>query len=171
MAFFVVQKGVITLDHAGIQSYERVKEALASIDAESLNKAELKHVHTMINHCDYVVRWLRTGQQPPRMRDVTRLSYVQRELPCEYWRICQISELRPPADHNDRSMDVVGERVNEALSILSPKQRECFEMSVGQGMSFSEIAELTGVKKGTVQSYIETARKKLQQWREGSYAQ
>lgn len=141
-----------------IQSYERSKLSLAAI--KTCSKRESKLINSMNNHCDFVIRWLTNGQQPPNIRDVSRLSYVQRERLCDsnqlsvYMHRNRVVKGQPVSDEKLQ-------KLQEALSILTEKQRECFVMAYGEGMSLSEIAELVGIKKGTVQGYIKDAKKKL----------
>jgi len=45
--------------------------------------------------------------------------------------------------------------------LLAPRERELFEMRQIEGLSNDKIAEITGVKKETVQSMLSAARRKL----------
>lgn len=57
-------------------------------------------------------------------------------------------------------------RVEAALNLLSPLEREVYIMSRGKCLSYKEIAGLLGVAKGTVQKMIERAEKKMARRRE-----
>ena len=51
--------------------------------------------------------------------------------------------------------------VREALESLEPEYREALSMSVFAGQSYAQIAEILGVKEGTVKSRISRAREKI----------
>lgn len=55
--------------------------------------------------------------------------------------------------------------LNKALSLLSPREREVFCLSVGQCLSLSEIASLLGISKNSAAVYLRRARRKLQRFR------
>lgn len=56
----------------------------------------------------------------------------------------------------------IAERLDKALSELSPKHLAVILMREVEGMSYSEIAESVGVSSGTVMSRLFNARQKLQ---------
>ncbi|WP_052807454.1 sigma factor-like helix-turn-helix DNA-binding protein [Risungbinella massiliensis] len=60
------------------------------------------------------------------------------------------------------------ERIEVALSTLITLEREVYLMSRGHCLSFSEIAGMLGVAKGTVQKMIERAEKKMAKHRSNS---
>lgn len=51
--------------------------------------------------------------------------------------------------------------VHRGLASILPEQREAFLLREMQGLSYEEIAEVTGIEIGTVKSRIYRARKKL----------
>lgn len=52
-------------------------------------------------------------------------------------------------------------QLEDALSTLSPRERECYILAHGECFSFNEIANMLGIQKGTVQHYVETAQEKI----------
>lgn len=52
-------------------------------------------------------------------------------------------------------------RIREALESLEPEYREALSLSVFAGQSYGQIAEILGVREGTVKSRISRAREKL----------
>lgn len=53
------------------------------------------------------------------------------------------------------------EKINSALQGLTSDERAVFIAIAAEGMSYSKVAEMLNVKKGTVQSYMERAQKKI----------
>ena len=51
----------------------------------------------------------------------------------------------------------------DILASFSLRERQCYILHVAQGMSRGAIGDELGVSKGTVQGYIEKARKKVEQ--------
>lgn len=75
-----------------------------------------------------------------------------------------------PLYEKDQSSPVSDEdmrRIRDALSVLSKLEREAYLMKVGQGFSYSQVAEMMGVQRGTIQKMIERAEKKMIRWRMG----
>ncbi len=56
----------------------------------------------------------------------------------------------------------VGERIREALEVLSPEHRAVILLKEVDGMTYQEIAEAVGCSVGTVMSRLFYARKRLQ---------
>lgn len=46
---------------------------------------------------------------------------------------------------------------------LSEKERQCCELHYREGYSFAAIGEMLGISKGSVQSYIGRARRKVEE--------
>lgn len=108
----------------------------------------------------YVISWLRTGRQPGNRRGVERLAAYQREKPIDPVIIQSYvnrSTAGSPANITGYERLVL----DDCFSILSKRERECYEMAHGQGFSFDYIANLLGISKGAVQEYVERARDKV----------
>ncbi len=57
----------------------------------------------------------------------------------------------------------VGDRIDAALNIINPEQREVFEMREKKGMDYRDIARKMGVAEGTVKSRLHRARLALRE--------
>lgn len=55
--------------------------------------------------------------------------------------------------------------LDEALSLLSSREREVFCLFVGQCFSLSQTASLLGISKNSAAVYLRRARRKLQRFR------
>lgn len=117
---------------------------------------------------EWSLEWMETGRQPGNRRGVERLAAYQRERPIDpiHFQRYAVQPLYGQEEHTLSNEDM--RRVEEALSLLSPLEREVYIMSRGKGLSYREIAGLLGVAKGTVQKMIERAEKKMAQQKETS---
>lgn len=75
-------------------------------------------------------------------------------------RALEDNSLRP-----DRSARIheIGQVLEEAMAMLSPKHREVLVLREIQGLDYTTIAEVVGCRKGTVKSRIARAREQLRQ--------
>jgi RNA polymerase sigma factor (sigma-70 family) len=60
--------------------------------------------------------------------------------------------------------------MGEAIEHLQGRQRECYFLTMREGKSFSETAEILGIGKGRVQQYRERAIKFITKWCEQQMA-
>lgn len=73
-----------------------------------------------------------------------------------------INSLIPSSDYNRLEAEEYDKLLEEIMQkILSPRERELFELRRLDGLSNEEIEARTGIKKATIQSMVSKARKKL----------
>ncbi|MGG0718694.1 sigma factor-like helix-turn-helix DNA-binding protein [Robertmurraya massiliosenegalensis] len=122
-----------------------------------------KNVSGMIEDMDFVIEWLETGRQPGLRRGVDkRTIYQKRSL--ESMDI--IPDITEQLASNDKPLYIPEDQKRVLINILSSfslRERQCYILHAAQGMSMQEIADEIGLKKRTVQQYIERARKKVEQ--------
>jgi RNA polymerase sigma-70 factor (ECF subfamily) len=79
----------------------------------------------------------------------------------------------PDTTQNSNPLSTVSKRqlendVNDALNILSERQRSIFQLKVFQEMSISEIAKMMGLAEGTVKTHLfratQAVQKQLKGW-------
>ncbi|MEK4336516.1 sigma factor-like helix-turn-helix DNA-binding protein [Bacillus sp. FSL K6-1106] len=140
-----------------------LKETKKSLTA-STDEGEKKTYRSMIYDLEYAVEWMETGREPGARRDVDRRSYYQRTILAENGLLDALSskyhvpQPAPFAVNEDEK-----ELLDYVLSTLTDKEKEIFITVVGHNVSFSKCAALHGIAKGSVQKYIERARKKIAQ--------
>lgn len=69
-------------------------------------------------------------------------------------------------DINDRQLEIETEQkimLTDLFVSMSNRERECFILHCGLGMRMVRIATKIGVSKATVQSYINRAKKKVEE--------
>lgn len=79
-------------------------------------------------------------------------------------------------DNEDHSHQTIYENdmktiINKSLSVLTPRQREIFELSRQQLMSHKEIAVLLGVSVNTVQDHISSSLKMIREYLKKHYSE
>ncbi|MGG0594128.1 sigma factor-like helix-turn-helix DNA-binding protein [Bacillus altitudinis] len=140
-----------------------LKETKRSL-AASKDEGEKKIYRSMIYDLEYAVEWMETEREPGARRDVDRRSYYQRTILAENGLLDALSSKYhvpepDPLAVNKNELDSLG----FVLSTLTDKEKEIFITVVGHNVSFSKCAALHGVAKGTIQTHIVRARKKIAQ--------
>ncbi|MBP3950324.1 sigma-70 family RNA polymerase sigma factor [Bacillus suaedae] len=133
----------------------------------SVCKDEQEIVSGMISDLRFTIEWLRTGKRPGARRGIERRAAYQRER-SEDPLVIQRYVRSTADDHNWTDIQqesCVTEwdrtRIEDALSVLTEREKEMYLMSRGGMMSFEQIARMLVVSKSTVQTTIERAEKKI----------
>jgi RNA polymerase sigma factor (sigma-70 family) len=106
------------------------------------------------------IEWLDSGRRPGNKRGIERRAAYQREKLMDPVRMqAYISE--SPAGSPANLSDWQRFQIKDALSKLSDRERECYVLAHGECFSFSEIAGMLGVSKGSVEVYVTRAQSKI----------
>ena len=70
---------------------------------------------------------------------------------------------REPSPERRAAGREIRERLRHAMDVLSPRQRSIFVMKHFEGMSIPEIAEVTGLDAGTINSHLFRASQKMRE--------
>jgi RNA polymerase sigma factor (sigma-70 family) len=138
---------------ATYRSLIHAKERAAAFEDKDL-------ICDMMSDVQFTIEWMGTGAVPGHRRGIERRATYQRELLTDPCLLPLYAERHP---HTSILTDAQRQRLDHALSVLSTRERECFELHYGTGYSYHDIAATLGLKKGTVQYYLQTAKKKLAQ--------
>ncbi|WP_313429639.1 sigma-70 family RNA polymerase sigma factor [Siminovitchia terrae] len=151
-----------------IQEYSDGKRQLlkASKNLDKRNPVEREYktmINSMVEDMDFAIEWLETGRQPGTYRGVDKRSVYQIRSLENMDLIPDITEQLDDA-HEKKLMMTREEKVilTDILSSFSHRERQCYILHTAHGLSMSEIEEELGIKKPTVQKYIERARKKIE---------
>jgi len=143
--------------------YKKTRKILRALRTLNTDKYERQVIGGMISDCNYVVEWLQTGRRPGNRRGIERLAAYQRERPTDPI-ILQAYLARTSAGGAVQASSVTDEdreRIEEVLSQLTPRERDCYVMVIGHGMAYSYAAKMLGIKKSSVQWFVESAKKKI----------
>jgi positive control factor len=122
---------------------------------------EKKVLSGMISDLEYAIEWIQSGRRPYNRRGIERKAAYQRERPMD-----------PLIMQNYFANQTVGNvgiteenraRIEDALSVLTEREREVYEMRRAGGLSHARIAELLHVSKSTIQDTLERAEKKIEE--------
>ncbi|POD46272.1 hypothetical protein BKM15_25870 [Pseudomonas syringae pv. syringae] len=149
-----------------IQYRQALKEIRRMIpDASEEDK---KLLSSMASDLQYALEWMRTGRRPGNRRGIERRAAYQRERPFDpllmqrYFRSTD-EEVYEWDDHLQEDSVSYWDRlrIEDALSVLSDKEKEAYLMSKGNCLSFSQIAKYLKLSKSTVQDRVERAERKI----------
>ncbi|NQD66480.1 Fis family transcriptional regulator [Bacillus haikouensis] len=156
-----------------LSSYkENLSKAKRMIEKASDRDKSL--LNGMIRDLQYAIEWMETGRQPMNKRGVERLAAYQRERPFDPLLMQRFfrsqGETYPWEDAENESVisSAEQEMIEDALSVLTAKEKEVYLMSRGHCLSYSQIANYLCISSSSVQTMIERAEKKISKRRFGS---
>ncbi|OCT12793.1 hypothetical protein A8709_32945 [Paenibacillus pectinilyticus] len=148
------------LGNADIETYRITKLSLHELLPTIIEERHASHVRAMIRDCDYILEWMETGRRPGNKRGVERLAAYQREIPTD---IMEKYANKPAVVqfHDDREYV----HMEYVLSLLTDRERTCYEMNVGGMWTDQEIANTLGLQRRTVREFLDRAQKKVKKYR------
>lgn len=122
-------------------------------------EADLKIVGEMISSTEYALFWIESGHErmPFEKRPITNLSKAQRT---QQWGEIEHAKALYSEPHSEVSEWELA-FIDDILSVLSERERDCYISVFGKLNTQEETAELLGIGKNSVKSYISRARKKI----------
>ncbi|MGG3452080.1 sigma factor-like helix-turn-helix DNA-binding protein [Domibacillus aminovorans] len=156
-----------TLIYEYKQSLRSLREMKAAIESKSeLTELDLQDktlINSMISETEFAIQWMVSGRNPDARRGVDRTgaytldpklieAVVPNRAIMEEWKIT--------ADEQWLLDDVLGD--------LTVRERDVFTLVRAEGLSFEYTAELLGITKSSVQTYLERAERKIEDRKNGS---
>ncbi|MGG1227253.1 sigma-70 family RNA polymerase sigma factor [Bacillus halotolerans] len=141
---------------------------LAEADESVLSAEDMKDkkiIRNIITDLEYVTEWLEKGRQPGIRRAIDRRDAYQR-LMIKDPRIIESFSCDMMFEPDGQVSEEDRERIREALSLLTDREKEMFLLHKVEYFSYERIADLLGVKKSTVQTTIKRALLKMQRQQE-----
>lgn len=142
----------------GRKDLKNMRDELTDSERDRLDKTQ---INSMIDSMTYSIDWMKTGREPGNLRGVDKR---------DIYRIKQYSEMDIIPDITEqlrleREPLYLNQEQRQALILLfrklSDRERQCFIMYEAEQLSMQQIANRLGIKKSTVQQYIERAREKV----------
>lgn len=127
------------------------------------DKYDLKHISSMIDSMAFSIDWMATGRQPETYRGVEKRAIYQKQYLSSMDIIPDITE-QLEEDHKHLFISKEERMIlADIFASMSHRERQCYVLYEGQGMSMGRIADELGLKKRTVQQYIDRARTKVRE--------
>lgn len=129
-----------------------------------------KTISGMVSDLEYALEWMQTAKCPGVRRGIERRAAYQREKsfdPLMMQRYFRSMDDDPYTMIDRPEESVISEsdqyRIEDALSVLTDREKEVYLMSRGHCLSFEKIADMLRITKSSVQTMIERADKKIAQ--------
>ncbi|MGG1673306.1 sigma factor-like helix-turn-helix DNA-binding protein [Paenibacillus sp. NRS-1783] len=142
-------------------SYRRtVRNLQQKLEQMEPGNGDADIIEEMISDCNYIIEWLHTGRRPGNRRGIERRAAYQREKlmdPVRMQAFVQRSTAGSPSNLSEWQLH----QIEDALSVLSPREKECYVLAHGECFSHSTIASMLKISKDSVTEYISRAQKKI----------
>lgn len=143
------------------QERDAIREAMDPL------KLERNAMAAIVSDLEYSIEWMTTGYPPGWRREMDRRSVAQRTRVwdpawMEYLTAYEI-EFQQEEEEGRCLQAHEQYAIEDAMHNLSERERQCFVLHHGCGMSLQQIAQELDTKKSTVQSYLERASIKVEQ--------
>ena len=141
-----------------IKEYQEAVKWLeqAKVTVEEEDKVMISR---MISDLKYGLEWMQTGRRPGNKRGIERRAAYQREQPLDpLWMQAYVANTS--TSHCGISAQE-RERIDEALKMLTAREKEVYLLVRGEAYSRNEAARLLGVKKGTVNNILKRCDEKI----------
>ncbi|HHK5564190.1 TPA: sigma-70 family RNA polymerase sigma factor [Bacillus thuringiensis] len=150
-----------------IKQYKTTLSQLREAQKDA-KEEDIKILTDMISDISYSLEWMKRVRRPGNRRGVERLAAYQRERACDpllmqrYFRSMDDNLYEWDGHQQEHA---IGEwdkiRLEDALSLLTEREKEVYLMSRGYCLTYREIARYLNITCSTVQSMIERAEKKI----------
>ncbi|NKQ18409.1 sigma factor-like helix-turn-helix DNA-binding protein [Brevibacillus laterosporus] len=147
------------------ETRKKLKKAYADLRAtetvlDDVAESERHYLSEMISDVEYVIEWLETGRRPESKRGIERRAAYQREKLVDPIRM-QAFVFRGTAGSPCNLTEWEKEQLEDALCCLSPREKECYILTHGEGFSFEETARFLCISRSSVQTLVTRAQNKI----------
>ncbi|RAP29140.1 hypothetical protein C2W64_04087 [Brevibacillus laterosporus] len=147
------------------ETRKNLKKAYADLRAtetvlDDVTETEKNYLSEMISDVEYVIEWLETGRRPKSKRGIERRAAYQREKLVDPIRM-QAFVFRGTAGSPCNLTEWEKEQLEDALCCLSPREKECYILTHGEGFSFEETARFLCISRSSVQTLVTRAQNKI----------
>lgn len=132
-------------------------------DAERGNEeaiAERQLIGEMRGEVEWIIEWLETGRRPGNKRGIERRAAYEREKLMDPVRM-QAFVSKSTAGSPCNLTEWQRFQLEDALSGLTERERECYVLTHGEGFSFEETARMLNITKSSVQTLVTRAQAKI----------
>jgi RNA polymerase sigma-70 factor (ECF subfamily) len=122
---------------------------------------QLEKLGPFITNLNYVIRFIKEGDIPQPVAEITRLSKEQRE---RMW-LTKDANVIGKAIWRQRQSSLSKEEMDllkDLLGVLSNQERDVFMMVKGDGLTHDEVVEHLGISRGNVYNILKRVEEKLE---------
>lgn len=154
-----------------IPGYKESRKKLEREREQAQDKAWRETLGMCIQNVDYALEWMQHGGNPGRHRGIERPYSTTTSNVSEIrsWDPKWLEVYRSPSGWSGYQEDAPDEapdqqwRIDEALHSLSKRERECYVLHHGFGMSERDIARELHLGRDSVKVYLERAVRKIEE--------
>lgn len=139
-------------------AYEALRKATEAGNEEAI--AERQLIGEMRGDVEWVIEWLETGRRPGNKRGIERRAAYEREKLMDPVRM-QAFVSKSTAGSPCNLTEWQRFQLEDALSGLTERERECYVLTHGEGFSFEETARMLNITKSSVQTLVTRAQAKI----------
>lgn len=143
----------------GKKDLERRRDRL---DRENFHdKQDLTKINSMIESMVFSMEWMETGRQPGTYKGIDKKRIYQRQ---SFASMDFIPDITEQLEEGPKQLRMTAEEkiiLADIFAALSFRERQCYILHEASGLSMGKIADEVGLKRRTVQQYIERAREKI----------
>ncbi|MGM7634180.1 sigma-70 family RNA polymerase sigma factor [Bacillus sp. Hm123] len=156
-----------TLIYEYKHSLRELKKMKTAIEAKEelteLDQQDKSMINSMISEVEFAIQWMVSGRNPDAMRGADRSG--------AYTLDPKLLEAVVP------NREVIEERkltadeqwlLDDVLADLTKRERDVFTLVRAEGLTLEHTAELLGITKSSVQTYLERAERKIEDRKNGS---
>lgn len=124
-------------------------------------KQDLTQINSMIDGMSFAMEWMETGRQPGTYKGVDIKNIYQKR---SFETMDIIPDITEQLEEGPKQLYMTREEkmiLADILSSFSLRERQCYILHFGGGLSWSKIAHELGISKSMVQQSIRRAKEKV----------
>ena len=146
-----------------IEYFEARKHTLQLIE-RCKNEEDLKVLKSIVRDIEFVIKWIETGHNPKDYKGI----YTLQSYTIDHQVLEAVIDSNGYVSHEDQEdyEQLINDSTKDYKKLLvklSQRELETFIMVKCERLKLSQVGELLGMKKGTVQTYLDRATNKLKQ--------
>lgn len=140
---------------------KQLKVMVKKLGDTEADKIDKTLINGMYEDMTFAIDWLKKGRQPGTYRGADKKAVYQIQYIEEMDLIPDITEQLAEEREELQLEEHQKEVLQQLLSELSGREKQCFILHVGGRKSMSEVAKMLGISKSSVQEYLNRTRKKV----------
>lgn len=148
-----------------IPQYKKGRKELRMMNNElsddNIDSLDRSRINGMVDSMGFSIEWMETGRQPGVFRGIDKRDAYRAK---QYDDMDIIPDINEHLRKERESLYMSTEQRQDLIYLFrsfSDRERQCFIMYEAEQLSMQKIADRLGIKKSTVQQYIERAREKV----------